>query len=154
VLSRQEEDRERRETLRNDLKVRQQQEERRGTFADQSLPNQASTFLQFAQADAATPRGMYSQVTAVTVVGATAVTNYPAAAPHQRDPVPDEPPLPPDSNPALEPLALPLAQAPEPTPALVGSLSQNAGDPTSEVLTQRTSHASGPVGSPVRHRRY
>jgi hypothetical protein len=44
---------ERRATLRNDLKVRQQQEERRGTFApDQSLPRQATTMYAFAQRDA------------------------------------------------------------------------------------------------------
>jgi len=47
---------ERRETLRNDLKVRQQQEESRRVFADQSLPNQASTLHVFAEADAQTPR--------------------------------------------------------------------------------------------------
>jgi len=44
---------EHRATLRNDLKVRQQQEERRGTFApDQSLPRQATTMYAFAQRDA------------------------------------------------------------------------------------------------------
>jgi hypothetical protein len=36
----------------------------------------------------------------------------------------------------------------------VGSPISQAGDPTSEVLTQRTSHTSGAVGSPVRQRRY
>jgi hypothetical protein len=33
------------------------------------------------------------------------------------------------------------------------SLSQ-AGDPTPEALTQRSSHTSGPVGSPVPWRRF
>jgi hypothetical protein len=44
---------ERRETLRNDLTVRQEQEERRRVFAqDQSLPNPSSTFHQHALAKA------------------------------------------------------------------------------------------------------
>ena len=48
---------------------------------------------QFAQADAETPRGRFTQVDAATGVGANPVTNYPAAAAHQRDPVPPENPL-------------------------------------------------------------
>jgi hypothetical protein len=57
---------------------------------------------QFAQADAQTPRGRFSQIDAAYVVGSTALPHYPqASTPFQRDPVPDEPPLGLD-NPALE----------------------------------------------------
>jgi hypothetical protein len=46
VLERQIDQAERRETLRNDLKVRQQQEERPRVFAeDQSLPNRERHFI-------------------------------------------------------------------------------------------------------------
>lgn len=127
MLSRQEEDRERRETLRNDLSVRQQQEESRRVFAqDQSLPNQATTFHQFAQADAETPRGRFTQVDAATVVGANPFPNYPAAAAHQRDPVPKEEPLGYRID-ELEPDHSPLAQeALEPSPLVQGSTSAPA----------------------------
>jgi hypothetical protein len=83
---------ERRAVLRNDASVREQ-EERRRMFADQSLPNQATTFAQFAQADADTPHGRFTQVAAATVVGATAIPNYPPAASHQADPCGQEPAL-------------------------------------------------------------
>jgi hypothetical protein len=68
------------------------------TFAqDQSLPNQASTFQQHAQADANNPRGRYelAQVTTATVIGSKpeVASAYPAAAPHQHDPCGLEPPL-------------------------------------------------------------
>ena len=68
MLSKQEEDRERRETLRNDLKVRQQQRE------------QGASFHQFAEADAAIPLGRFTQVNTATVVGGNAVPQYPAAS--------------------------------------------------------------------------
>src|SRR5262249_28765081 len=72
-----------------------EQHERRRVFAqDQSLHNQGTTFHQHAQADAETPRGRFSAVSAAHVVGSTATPQYPqASAPFQFDPVPDEPPL-------------------------------------------------------------
>jgi hypothetical protein len=102
MLSRQEEDRERRETLLNDQRVRRQQEQT------------GSTFHQHAQADVAMPRGRFAAVTTATVVGADPITNYPAAASHQHDPCGQEPSLGyriNDLNPSdLEPSALPEAQ--------------------------------------------
>jgi hypothetical protein len=51
----------------------EEQEERRRVFAqDQSVPRQASTFHQHAQADADTPRGRFSAVSAAYVVGSKA----------------------------------------------------------------------------------
>jgi hypothetical protein len=76
MLSKHEEQRERRETLLNDQRVREQ----------------GSTFHQFAEADARTPRGRFSAVDAATVVGAQPTVNYPAAAAHQHDPCGQEPP--------------------------------------------------------------
>jgi hypothetical protein len=98
MLSRQEEELERRETLRKDLSVREQGR----VFApDQSLPREASTLHQHAQADADTPRGRFSAVSAAYVVGSEPIPRYPqASGPFQSDPVPDEPPLGFD-NPAL-----------------------------------------------------
>jgi hypothetical protein len=133
---------ERRETLRNDLKVRQQQEERRRVFADQSLPNQATTFYQHALADANIPRGRFTQVEAATVVGSNPTIDYPAGPAWSADPGSQcvEPPLGLD-NPALEVASIvSTPQAPGPTsdaPSTplgqrdVGSFSQS-DDPTTE----------------------
>jgi hypothetical protein len=146
MLSRQEEMLDRKRTLENDLKVRRQQEERRRTFApDQSLPRQGTTFHQHAINDADIPRGRFSAISNATVVGSTAIPQYPqASAPFQSDPVPDEPPLSFD-NPALEPSSSCSAQAPGPTPddpsplgRGVGPLSQS-GDPAGS-FAQPTSH--------------
>jgi hypothetical protein len=78
------------------LSSQEEQIERRRVFAqDQSLPNPGSTFHQHALAEAQTPRGRFSAVEASYVVGSKAgmASAYPAAAAHQRDPVPIEPPL-------------------------------------------------------------
>jgi hypothetical protein len=84
MLNKQEEDRERRETLLNDQRVREQ----------------SGTFLSHTHMDEG---GRFAQVTNAYVVGSTALPQYPqASAPFQCDPVPDEPPLGLD-NPALEP---------------------------------------------------
>jgi hypothetical protein len=81
MLSSQEEQAERRRVLAQDSSLRRQQRE------------QGASFHQFAEADAATPRGRFSAVETAIVVGSTAVPPYPAAAAHQRDPVPIEPSL-------------------------------------------------------------
>jgi hypothetical protein len=118
------------------LSKQEQQEERRGTFApDQSIPPQATTFYQRAQADVAMmPRDRYSlaQVTTAYVVGSKSdvASAYPAAAAHQRDPVPDEPSLGYAINEVEPPLASsscaqgqlgeppsPLRGSPQPNPA-------------------------------------
>jgi hypothetical protein len=77
MLSRQEEDRERRETLRNDLKVRRQEE-------------QGSAYIDHYTQDMG---GRFASVGAATVVGADPIPNYPAAAAHQHDPCGPEPSL-------------------------------------------------------------
>jgi hypothetical protein len=142
MLERQIDQAERRETLRNDLKV---QEESRRVFApDQSLPRGATTFHQFAVADADIPRGRFTAHERSTVVGSTPATDYPAGPAWSADPGAQcvEPPLGLD-NPALElgPLATDEARATGPTSdALstplrqrdVGSLSSD--DPATEGL--------------------
>jgi len=107
MLSSQIDQAERRAVLRNDAKVSEQQreqEETRSVYAPgQSLPKQATTFHQHALADAETPRGRFSAVSAAYVVGSEPIPRYPqASGPFQHDPVPDEPPLGLD-NPALDP---------------------------------------------------
>ena len=102
ALSRQEEMLERKLTIENDRKVREQQDR---VFApDQSLPRQATTMHAFALADAATPRGRYTAQERSTVVGANPVIDYPAGPAWCADPGSQllEPPLGID-NPALEP---------------------------------------------------
>jgi hypothetical protein len=82
MLSRQEEEQERIETLRNDQRVREQQQA------------QGSTFHQHAQSAANdTGGGRFASLGAPTVTGATAIPKYPAAGAHQSDPVGIEPPL-------------------------------------------------------------
>jgi len=95
------------------LSRQEEQAERRRVFADQSLPNQATTMHQFAQADAQTPRGRFTQVDAATVVGANPTIDYPAGPAWSADPGAQcvEPPLGFD-NPALEPSSC-EAQAPD-----------------------------------------
>jgi hypothetical protein len=76
------------------LSRQEEETERRRVFAqDQSVQRQATTMHQFAQSEAETPRGRFSAVDNATVVGAQPTTNYPAAAAHQHDPVPKEEPL-------------------------------------------------------------
>ena len=73
-----------------------EQEERRRVFAqDQSLPKQATTFHQFAQADAETPRGRFAAVDAAYVVGSKAdiAGSYPAASSAHQTELPPEPSL-------------------------------------------------------------
>jgi hypothetical protein len=91
MLSSQEEMAERRATLRNDLKV--QQEERQRMFAPNE-PNKTSTYFRHAIADADTPRGRFSAVDASYVVGSKpdASAAYPAASSaHQTELPPEEP---------------------------------------------------------------
>jgi hypothetical protein len=79
MLSRQEEEQERRETVENDLRVLQQQ---------------TGTFHQHAQAQAAElSQGRFAATGAPHVVGSQAQPRYPAAGGHQADPVGIEPPL-------------------------------------------------------------
>jgi hypothetical protein len=69
-----------------------EQEERRRVFAqDQSLPNRASTFHQFAVADADIPLGRFSAISNPQIVGQGA--SYPACSPALQTQLPPEPPL-------------------------------------------------------------
>ena len=153
--------------MRNDLKMRQEQEERPRIFApDQSVPRQATTMHAFALADALTPRGRFSAVEAQVVVGANPTIDYPAGPAWCADPGSQllEPPLGFD-NPALEPSADDVAQATGPTladapstplgqRAHVGSFSSD--DPATEGLAPPSvtprAHRGGVGSSPFRRR--
>src|SRR5215469_16475303 len=96
MLSKQEEQRDRYETLINDKRVRDQQRE------------QGSAYIHHVEQPAG---GRFAVIDQPTIVGLTANPQYPAAsAPFQHDPVPDEPPLGFD-NPALGPEEYSLAAA-------------------------------------------
>jgi len=76
MLSRQEEERERKEVLENDRRVREQ----------------AATFLDYARAAVNDEAGgRYARLQPQTIVGADAIPHYPAAAAHQADPCGPEP---------------------------------------------------------------
>jgi hypothetical protein len=88
MLSRQEEQAERRRVLANDQRVKEQ----------------TGTFLSHTHDDI--HQGRFAAIGPAVVVGADPVPNYPAAASHQRDPCGPEPPLGYriDAMPELEPL--------------------------------------------------
>jgi len=167
MLSSQIDQLDRKEVLENDKRVREQQESRRVFAQDQSLPKQATTMHQFAQADALTPRGRFSAVDAATVVGAQPTIDYPAGPAWSADPGAQcvEPPLG-FENPALEPSSTaPDAQATGPTSADahsgdvqrtdVGSFSSD--DPTTEGIAPPSASprgARGLVGSSPPLRRF
>jgi hypothetical protein len=147
VLENQIDQAERRATLRNDLKIREQQQAMHTYAPNQSLPRQAATMHQFALAEAATPRGRYSDVDATYVVGSKPDISgaYHAASAHQRDPCGQEPALGyrvDDLNPSdpVEVSSLPQQQTGEPTertpsPPLADVESGNVGSPS---LSRRT----------------
>jgi hypothetical protein len=86
------------------LSRQETQEERRGTLEnDRRVREQGSTFSQFAESEASEPRGRFTTHSASTVIGSTPspASQYPAAF-QQHDPVPDEPSLGQDVN-AMEP---------------------------------------------------
>ena len=92
MLSRQEEEQERIETLRNDADVRRQQQQ------------QGSTMFQHAVSQAADESGGRYGVAkpAPTVVGAQPLVKYPACSPASAVQLPDEPPTGIDINAMLE----------------------------------------------------
>jgi hypothetical protein len=151
MLSSQEDQHERREVQHNDQLVRQQQQEQTG-----------STFHQHAQASANDlAGGRWSGQGAAFVVGSTPQVNYPAAGPHQSDPVGQEPALGYRIN-DLEPA--PAVQATDPTsddapPASPLSGAQRADVGSLSLAAQGTSQMSSstsrgeevrPERSPVR----
>jgi len=125
----------------------EEQIERRRVFAqDQSLPNRATTFHQFAQADAQTPRGRFSAIDAATVVGANPTIDYPAGPTWSADPGAQcvEPPLGFD-NPAFEPSTAllsssdeatgPTSDDPSPLGRGVGSLSSQPNSAPADAIS-------------------
>jgi hypothetical protein len=73
------------------LSSQEEQAERRRVLAnDQRVKEQSGTFLSHTHMDEG---ARFSQVTSAQIVGADPIPKYPAAADHQRDPVPDEPAL-------------------------------------------------------------
>ena len=118
------------------LSSQEQQEDRRRTMLnDARVREQTGTMHAFAVSEAATPRGRYSQVTTENVVGARAdiASTYGACSPALAVQLPDEPPLGFD-NPALEPSMAPPVSSVEVT------------DPTSaDALSPLGRHAD--VGS-------
>jgi hypothetical protein len=94
MLSRQEEEQERRATLENDLKVLEQQ---RGT-----------TFHQHAVAEASIETGRFTAVNAAHVVGSQPAVRYPAASAAHQTELPPEPPLGFSVN-SLEPSAVSMS---------------------------------------------
>jgi len=104
MLERQIDQAERRAVMRNEQRVREQGR----VFApDQSLPREATTFHQFAQADADTPHGRFTAHERSSVTGATSAPSYPPGPAWCADPGSQllEPPLGLE-NPALEPSLL------------------------------------------------
>jgi hypothetical protein len=148
MLSKQIDQAERRETLINDKRVRDQQQEQSGR-----------TFHAHALAEASTPMGRFTAVTASTVVGAQPITNYPGAAAAHQIQLPDEPPLSAFDNPAFDPGrdALPSAQAlPNPASAPTGDVEcAGLGLSPENMVAQRMSQmaSSSARGGDVRAER-
>jgi len=124
MLEKQIEQWERKATLRNDLKVRQQEQER----------EQATTFHQHAVADAETPRGRFTAVAQASVIGSKpdVASAYPAAAAAHQIQLPDEPPLSAYENPGFEPSTVnpsaPVeATSPADAPTALPSVERDAG---------------------------
>ena len=127
MLSRQEEEQERREVLENDRLLREQQK--------------ASTFHQHAQAQAdELSQGRFRAIGTPSVTGATPIPKYPAAGAHQSDPVGIEPPLGfsvNDLEPSTNQLAPPVAVE-EPGPA-------SRGDAPSDLADALRAKDAGPL---------
>jgi hypothetical protein len=98
MLSRQEEEAERIETMRNDASVREQQKQREA----EHQRNEGTTFHQFAQSQAGElSGGRFAAIGTPNVTGTAPIPTYPAASPSWQIQLPDEPPLGVD-NPAIE----------------------------------------------------
>jgi hypothetical protein len=117
------------------LSSQEEQIERMRVFAqDQSL--RTGTYLSHTHDDI--HQGRFAAMGPAQVVGADPIPNYPAAAPHQRDPVPQEPSLGysvSDLNPSdpVEPSSFTQQGLGEPmsddAPSCVGSPPSSSGDP-------------------------
>ena len=146
MLSSQEEMEDRRRVLHNDRKVRE-----------------GGTFHAFAEADAATPRGRFSDVNAAYVVGSKPgiASAYPAASAAHQTELPPEPALGyriNDLEPSADLLSSPAEQPgptsddPSPLGRDVGSLSQS-GDPAGVHFPSPPGTRVRDAGSPPTFRR-
>jgi len=125
MLSSQEEQAERRRVLAQDASLRQQQG--------------GSAYIDHYMQEAG---GRFSAHAAATVIGTTAIPQYPqASAPFQSDPVPDEPPLGLD-NPAFDP-------GPDVSPAQADPTSADAQPVSMTTGVQRTDVGSFSSGDPA-----
>jgi hypothetical protein len=119
---------ERRATLENDLRVR-----------EQSRNGETGTYLSHTHIDDA--GGRFAQVNAATIVGQAPVPKYPAARAHQSDPLGAEPPLGFSVN-DLEPSAAALSALPvaveQPGPA-------SRGDAPSDLAAELRADDAGPL---------
>ena len=127
MLEKQIDQAERRAVMRNEQRVR----EGRVFAPDQSLPREATTFHQFAQADAEIPRGRFTAHERSSVTGATPAPSYPPASAWCADPGSQllEPPLGLE-NPAFDPgpEVSPARPLPNPAPADATSSSDDCDD--------------------------
>jgi hypothetical protein len=130
MLSKHEDRIEREQVLRNDARVREQ--ERTGTYLSHTHPNEGGRYA----------AAMGEQV----IVGQSPDPwpKLPASSPWAGpDLVGDEPPLPPDSNPALEPSSDDEAQATGPTPQPLAPLGEaRVGPFSSDMAAQCRSQMS------------
>jgi hypothetical protein len=132
MLSKQEEQAERRDIIENEKRLR------------------GSTLSQFAQSDAAEARGRFSAISNPTVIGTETTPKYPQGPAWCADPTGVEPPLGVDIN-AMEPVGEPhelkasIAQ-------LGPDLQQALGDPTA-APSNSSRLMSKRVGSPPSYRR-
>ena len=153
MLSSQEEMLERKRTLDNDRRLREQQQS-------------GGTYHQHAVSDASVDRGRYTAHERSTVIGSTGLPNYPAGPAWSADPGSQcvEPPLSFD-NPALElgpSLLAPPAEAQAPGPTLdatstplargVGPLSSDGSAPAVFPASGKRGHAVEPSSSLKRRR--
>jgi hypothetical protein len=141
MLSRQEEEQERRETLENDRKLLEAERQR--------ILREGTTFHQFAQSQIDDEAGgRFRAISPKAVIGAAPIPSYPAASTSWQIQLPDEPPLGFD-NPALDetstvhspvgatgdPVAAPPAGIkPAPTGSLVSD--ERAGSPSINQTTE------------------
>ena len=152
MLSSQEEEQERRETLENDRKVREQQQRDRAS--------RGSTFHQHAQAAASdNAGGRFGSVNSATVVGSQPLSKYPelpSSSPwSSADPVPIEPPLGYDINklsaheiePSLTTPGLELAAQDTGDPVSDAPHGYETGPPESAVSDSAAGSSSSPEQS-------
>jgi hypothetical protein len=149
------------------LSSQEEQIERRRVLLQDASVREASTLHQHGIAQANDlAGGRFAAVNNAYVVGSTPQVNYPAAGPHQADPVGQEPPLSYRIDDLLEPTASAQGNSGEPTSDAapspppgdverrdVGS-SFSSGDPGDGVISQPSKHAPERAPGPLPYRRF